>query len=111
MSNALTSASRRYRNLSPLGRELTTFSLALLFAVTILPLAIWCAGQVFLGDYLRDPSSPGGDPSLVRQGGPLALLLDYFHGIFTFSPGHWLVFLGPYALLWLARIGRHLTKT
>jgi hypothetical protein len=107
VSNALTSAWRRYHSLSPLGRELSTFSLALLFALTLLPLAIWCAGQIFLGDYLRDP----GDPGLSRQGGPLALLMDYFRGIVTFSPGHWLVLLGPYCLLWALRIGRHLTKT
>ncbi len=110
MSNALTSAWRRYKSLSPLERELSAFGLALLFALTLLPLAVWCAGQVFLGEYLRDPINPA-DPTLSRQGGPLALLVDYYRGIFMFSPGHWLVLFGPYGLLWAFRIGRHLTKT
>lgn len=111
MSNALTSVWRRYRLLPPLKRELVTFGVALLFALTILPLAIWCAGRIFLGEYLRDPLRDPGDPSLVRHGGPAALILDYLHGIAALSPGHWLVLLGPYVLLWAYRAGRHLTKS
>ncbi len=88
-------------------RELATFGLALLFALTVLPLAIWCAGQVFLGDYLRDP----GDTGAARHGGPLALLLDYVRGILDMSPGHWLVLLGPYALVWVFRAVRRFGKT
>jgi hypothetical protein len=107
VGNALTGAWRRYRSLPPLRRELVTLGLTLLFALTLLPLAIWGAGQVFLGDYLRDP----GDPALARHGGPLALLLDYVHGILTFSTGHWLVLLGPYALIWVFRAGRRLAKS
>jgi hypothetical protein len=75
-----------------------------LLALTVLPLAIWLAGQFFLGDYLRDPV----DPAVARHGGPLAMLLDYLHGILSGSPGHWLVMLGPYALLCAFRIGRRL---
>jgi hypothetical protein len=107
VANALTSALRSYRSLPPLQRELTTFGLALLFALTVLPLAIWCAGQLFLGDYLRDP----GDPGLARHGGPLALSLDYVRGLLAFSPGHWLVLLGPYALIWAFRAVRRLGKS
>ena len=81
-----------------------TFGLAVLVALTVLPLAIWLAGHFFLGDYLRDPVDPG----VARHGGPLGLFVDYLRGILTGSPGHWLVLLGPYTLLWAFRIGRRL---
>jgi hypothetical protein len=103
VSNALTGAWRRYRALPPLQRELATFGLMLLVAVTLLPLAIWGAGQVFLGDYLRDPTSG-------RTGGPLALLLDYLGGVLSGSPGHWFVLLGPYLILLGFRGARSLSK-
>lgn len=106
MSNALTSAWRRYRSLPPLQREFVTFALMLLVALTLLPLAIWSAGQVFLGDYLRDP----GDPAAARHGGPLALFGDYLAGIFNGSPGYWFVLLGPYLLLLVFRLGCRLAK-
>ncbi len=104
MSNALTNAWRTYQSLPPVKRELVTFGLTIAFALTVLPLAIWLAGQVFLGDYLRDP----GDPTVARHGGPFALIWDYVRGIFAGSPGHLLVLLGPYALLLAFRIGRRL---
>jgi hypothetical protein len=80
-----------------------TFGLMLLVALTLLPLAIWAAGQVFLGDYLRDPAGS-------RTGGPLALIVDYLGGVLTGSLGHWLVLLGPYGLLWAFRGVRHLAR-
>jgi hypothetical protein len=103
--NALSRAWRRYRSLPPLKRELTTFGLSLLFSLTVLPLAIWGAGQVFLGDYLREPAS---DPTLAPHGNFLALIVDYVRGILAGSPGHWVVLLGPYVLLWAYRAGRRL---
>jgi hypothetical protein len=105
VSNALSSAWRSYRSLPVLKRELVTFGLALLFSLTILPLAIWAAGQIFLGDYLRDYMDPL-SADVARHGGPVALLLDFLRGIATGSPGHWMVLLGPYALLWAFRVGR-----
>ncbi len=89
-------------------RELVTFGLALAFALTLLPLAIWIAGHFFLGDYLRESLDPGLDAGLARHGGPFALLVDYLRGIFAGSPGHWLVLLGPYGLLCAYRAGRRL---
>lgn len=86
----------------PLRQELLTFALSLLFALTVLPVAIWVAGRIFLGDYLRDP----GDPTLARHGGPLALIGDLFRGLGEGSPGHWLVLLGPYLLVVAFRLGR-----
>jgi hypothetical protein len=103
VSNSLTRAWRRYRALPTLPRELATFGIMLAVALTILPLAIWLAGQVFLGDYLRDPAGS-------RTGGPLALIVDYIAGALHGSPGHWIVLLGPYVLLWALRGVRQLTK-
>ncbi len=104
MSTALTRAWRGYRSLPPVPRELATLGLMLLLALTLLPLAIWGAGQVFLGDYLRDPSGS-------RTGGPLALIGDYVAGIASGSPGHWLALMGPYLLLLAFRGARAVAKT
>jgi hypothetical protein len=104
VSNSIVKAWRRYRALPRLRREVVTFGLMLLVALTVLPLAIWIAGQIFLGDYLRDPA--GG-----RSGGALALLADYVAGVMAGSPGHWLVLLGPYLLLVALRAGRAVAKT
>ncbi len=104
MSTALTRAWRSYRSLPTVQRELATLGIMLVIALTVLPLAIWGAGHVFLGDYLRDPAGS-------RTGGPLALWVDYLGGIVTGSLGYWLVLLGPYLLLWAFRGARLLTKT
>lgn len=96
VSNPLIEYWRRYRALPSLPRELVCFGLMLLLALTLLPLAIFLAGQVFLGEYIRDPS---GTP----VGGPLALWVDYLRGIFSGSLGHWLVLLGPWLLLMAGR--------
>lgn len=108
MINTLSRSWRRYRSLPPAQREAATFGLSLLFAITVLPVAIWVAGQVFLGDYLRDAASPSLDPDLIRRGGPFALILDFVVGLFSGSPGHWVVLLGPYGLLWVYRLVRRL---
>jgi hypothetical protein len=93
----------RYRALPAAPRELVTFGLCLVLALTLLPLCIWTAGHYFLGDYLRDPSGS-------RIGGVFALLADYVRGVIAGSPGHWIVLLGPYALLVALRLGRALVK-
>jgi hypothetical protein len=103
VSTSIRKAWQRYRALPRVPRELATLGLMLLLALTLLPLAIWMAGQLFLGDYLRDPAGS-------RSGGPLALLADYIGGIFSGSPGHWLALLGPYLLLVAFRTGRALSK-
>jgi hypothetical protein len=108
VSKSIRKAWRGYRTLPPIRRELVTLGLMLLLALIILPFAIWGAGHVFLGDYLRDPPDPGG---ATRTGGPLALLADYIGGIIAGSPGHWLVLLGPYLLLLAFRAGRAMAKT
>lgn len=101
--NAIRRSLGQLRAQPPLRRELVLFVAALLFAVLVLPPLIWLAGQAFLGDYIRDPT---GAPT----GGPLALTLDFLRGVFSLSPGHWIVLLGPYALLLALRGGWALVK-
>ncbi len=96
MINAVADYWRRYRALPVLSRELLTLALMLLVALTLLPVAIWFAGQAFLGDYIRDPS---GSPT----GGFGALWLDYVRGILSGSLGYWVAFLGPWVLLMALR--------
>lgn len=92
MSNALAEHWRRYRALPTLQRELVTLGLMLLLALTLLPVAIFVAGQLFLGDYIRDPSG-------APVGGFWVFWLDYLKGIFSGSLGYWVAFLGPWVLL------------
>ncbi len=87
---------RRYRALPPVSRELVTLALMLLVSLTLLPVAIWFAGQVFLGDYIRDPSG-------APVGGFGSLWFDYVRGIASGSFGYWLAFLGPWLLLLAVR--------
>lgn len=96
MSNALAEHWRRYRALPTLSRELVTFGLMLLLALTLLPVAIFVAGQVFLGEYTRDPSG-------APVGGFWDFWLDYLRGILSFSLGYWVVLLGPWVLLLACR--------
>jgi hypothetical protein len=96
VSNALAHYWRRYRALPFLQRELVTFGLLLLLGLTVLPVAIYLAGQAFLGDYIRDPS---GAPT----GGFFALWIDYLGGLFSASFGHWLAALGPWLLFTAGR--------
>jgi hypothetical protein len=96
VSKTLAGYWRRYRTLPPLQRELVTLGLMLLFALTVLPLEIFLAGQYYLGDYIRDPS---GTPT----GGFGALWVDYLKGIFRGSFGYWVVLLGPWLLLLAGR--------
>lgn len=91
VSNAVGQYWRRYRALPTLPRELATLGLMLLFSLTLLPVAIWFAGQFFLGDYLRDVDG--------TTGGFGAMWVDYLGGILTGSFGHWVAFLGPWLLL------------
>jgi hypothetical protein len=103
VSNVIRNAWGKYRALSGAQRELALLALALLFALTVLPLVIWIAGRIFMGDYVREPA--GG-----RTGGPLALWIDYVQGIATGSPGHWIVLLGPYVILKALRVCRSVLK-
>lgn len=96
MSNALSTYWSRYRALPTIPREAVTLGLMSLFSLTLLPLAIFIAGQIFLGDYIRDPS---GSPT----GSFGAFWIDFLKGVGTASPGYWIVFLGPWVLLMAVR--------
>jgi hypothetical protein len=83
---------RRYRALPALQRELVTFALMVLVGLTLVPVAIYIAGQIFLGDYIRHHS---GTPT----GGLGALWIDFVRGVFSGSFGYALALLGPWLLL------------
>lgn len=99
MLEPIRNAWNRYRSLRGVPRELVTLGLCLAVALFILPLVIWGAGQVFLGDYVRDPS---GTPT----GGPVALWIDYLRGLAQGSLGYWLVLLGPWLIVLALRGSR-----
>jgi hypothetical protein len=79
VSNAIGRAWSKYRRLRGAQRELAMLGLSLAFALFVLPVIIWIAGKIFLGDYTRSPS---GTPT----GGPLALWVDYLRGLAS-APG------------------------
>jgi len=107
VSKSIRKAWRGYRALPAVPRELATFALMLVVALTVLPLAIFTAGRLVFGEYLRTPPDPAG---AAPTGGPLALLVDFVNGILSGSPGHWLVLLGPWLLLLAFRACRALAK-
>jgi len=59
------------------------------------PLLIWLVGNRMLGPYTH-----GANPNA----GPMALLGDFFSGLQQGFPSFWIVFLGPAALIVLARL-------
>jgi hypothetical protein len=96
VSKALADSWRRYRALPALQRELVTFGLMLLVGLSVVPIATYIAGQVFLGDYIRHHS---GTPT----GGLGALWIDFVRGAFSGSFGYALALLGPWLLLLAGR--------
>ena len=74
---------------SPARRELTILVVLLAFGLFIVPLLIWAVGRGMLGNY--------------ADGGPFALLVDFFNGLKTGSPVYWGVAIGPYLFVMLLR--------
>jgi hypothetical protein len=103
VSNTIRKAWSKYRRLRGARRELATLALTFAFSLLVLPVVIWSAGKVFLGDYVRTPS---GTPT----GGPLALWVDYLQGLASGSLGYWTVLVGPYVILVLLRLSGSLLK-
>lgn len=64
----------------------------LLVGLTLVPVATYIAGQIFLGDYIRHHS---GTPT----GGLGSLWIDFVRGAFSGSFGYALALLGPWLLL------------
>ena len=70
-------------------RELTILVVLLAFGLFIVPLLIWVVGRGVLGPF--------------EDGGPFALLVDFFNGLRTGSFVYWAVALGPYILVMVLR--------
>ena len=103
VSNPIGRAWSGYRRLRGAKREFALLAMMLAFSLFILPLLIWCAGKLTLGEYVRTPT---GAPT----GGPLALWVDYLGGLASGSLGYWTVLLGPYVILMALRLSRDLLK-
>jgi hypothetical protein len=70
-------------------RELMIFVILLACGLFLMPLLIWVVGRSALGPY--------------TDGGPFALLVDFFSGLKSGSPVYWCVALGPYVLVMILR--------
>lgn len=70
-------------------RELTIFVILLASGLFVMPLLIWAIGRGALGPY--------------TDGGPFALLVDFFNGLKSGSPVYWCVAFGPYVLVMILR--------
>jgi hypothetical protein len=70
-------------------RELTILVILLAFGLFIVPPLIWAVGRGMLGNY--------------ADGGPFALLVDFFNGLKSGSPVYWGVAIGPYLFVMLLR--------
>ena len=75
------------------------FVLLYLFLVFLIgmPLLIWVVGNRVLGTYTHAQDPTAGT-------GPARLLADYFQGLTHGSLAFWCVAIGPYVLIWLARL-------
>ena len=69
----------------------------LAFGLFIVPLLIWVVGRGVLGNY--------------ADGGPFALLVDFFNGLKSGSPVYWGVAIGPYLFVMLLRGLWHVART
>lgn len=70
-------------------RELMIFVILLACGLFIMPLLIWVVGRSALGPY--------------TDGGPFALLVDFFNGLKSGSLVYWCVAFGPYVLVMILR--------
>jgi hypothetical protein len=70
-------------------RELTILVVLLAFGLFLVPLLIWVVGRGALGPF--------------EDGGPFALLADFFNGLRTGSFVYWSVALGPYLMVMVLR--------
>ena len=70
-------------------RELTILVVLLAFGLFVVPLLIWAVGRGVLGPF--------------ADGGPFALLVDFFNGLRTGSLVYWAVAFGPYLIVMVLR--------
>jgi hypothetical protein len=78
-------------------RELIILGVAMACGFLLMPFLIWLVGNRVLGPYTHGQDATAGT-------GPLRLLADYFTGLAHGSVIFWLVAIGPYVLLTLARL-------
>lgn len=78
-------------------RELTILGILLACGLFIIPLLIWVVGSAVLGPY--------------ADGGPFALLVDFFNGLRSGSLVYWCVVFGPYLLVMALRGCWHLLRS
>ena len=70
--------------------EAMTLGLAVLFGLLVMPALIYLPGYYILKPY--------------QNGGLFALYFDFFKGLVHLRPSFWIVLIGPFAFLSLARI-------
>lgn len=79
-----------FESLSAPARELLIFAVFFAFGLLVVPPLIWVVGTSILGPY--------------ENGDIFALMGDVFAGLAKGSPSMWIVALGPYALVMIARL-------
>ena len=87
---------RFYGGGGTLRREAIVAGGALLFGLVAMPLLIWSAGRLALGTY--------------AHGGIFSILADFTRGLAAGEVAFWIVLIGPYALLLVARGTRALAR-
>lgn len=80
------------RSLSRVQRELILLVVGLILGFLLIPLLVWLVGTLMLGPYKGGSGSAG------------SLLSNLYKGLGEGAPSFWVVVLGPYALIMLARL-------
>jgi hypothetical protein len=78
-------------------RELTILVILLACGLFLIPLLIWSVGRGVLGPY--------------ADGGPFALLVDFFNGLKSGSLVYWSVAFGPYVIVSILRLCWHFVRS
>jgi len=72
-------------------------AILLAFGLFGVPLLIWAVGRGVLGPY--------------ADGGPFALLVDFFNGLKSGSLVYWSVAFGPYVIIMVLRLCWHFVRS
>jgi hypothetical protein len=78
-------------------RELMILVILLACGLFLIPLLIWAVGRGVLGPY--------------ADGGPFALLVDFFTGLKSGSLVYWSVAFGPYVIVMILRLCWHFVRS
>ncbi len=96
MSTTIGKILGRTASANPLQRELVLAGAALLTGLVLMPILVWIAGRMTLGDY--------------THGGLFALWGDYLRGLAGGELAFWIMLLGPYGFLMLGRLALRLAR-